>query len=187
MVFPVVMYGCEIWTIKKAECRRMDAFELWCWRRLLRVPWTVKRLNQSTLKEISTEYSLERTDAEAEAPILWPPDLKNWFTEKDPDAGKDWRQEKKGRTLGKMVGWHHWLEGHELRQALGVGDGQGSLMCLSPWVTKSWTQLSDWTELTPVLRFPFAWNIFLYPFTSSLCVLSLDKVETACSCIFFIH
>ena len=77
MFLPVVMYGCESWTIKKAEGRRIDAFELWCWRRLLRVPWTVKRLNQSTLKEISTEYSLERTDAEAEAPILWPPDLKN--------------------------------------------------------------------------------------------------------------
>ena len=77
MIFPVVMFGCESRTIKKAECRRMDAFELWCWRRLLRVPWTVKRLNQSTLKEISTEYSLERTDAEAEAPILWPPDVKN--------------------------------------------------------------------------------------------------------------
>ena len=77
MVFPVVMYGCESWTIKIAEHRRIDAFELWCWRRLLRVPWTVRRSNQSILKEINSEYSLERTDAEAEAPILWPPDVKS--------------------------------------------------------------------------------------------------------------
>ena len=76
MVFPVVMYGCESWTIKKAERRRIDAFELWCWRRLLRVPWTARRSNQSLLKEISAEYSLER-HAEAETPILWPPDAKS--------------------------------------------------------------------------------------------------------------
>ena len=77
IVFPVVMYGCESWTVKKAECRRIDAFELWCWRRLLRVPWTTRRANQSILKEISPEYSLEGLDAEAETPILWPPDAKN--------------------------------------------------------------------------------------------------------------
>ena len=77
MVFPVVMYGCESWTIKKAEHRRSDAFELWCWRRLLRVPWTARRSNQSILKEISPEYSSERTDAEAETPILWPPHVKS--------------------------------------------------------------------------------------------------------------
>ena len=78
MVFPVVLYGCENWTIKKAECQRIDAFELWCWRRHLRVPWTVRKSNQSILKEISPEYSfIQRTDAEAETPILWPPDVKN--------------------------------------------------------------------------------------------------------------
>ena len=73
MVFPVVMYGCESWTVKKAVCRRIDAFELWCWRRLLRVPWTTRRSSQSILKEISPGCSLGRTDAEAETPILWPP------------------------------------------------------------------------------------------------------------------
>ena len=88
VVFPVVMYGCESWTIKKAECQSIDAFELWCWRRLLRVPWTARRSNQSILKEISPEYSLEG-HAEAETPILWPPDVKNQFISKDPDAGKD--------------------------------------------------------------------------------------------------
>ena len=77
MVFPVVMYGCKSWTIKKAEHQRIDAFELWCWRRLLRVPWTAKRSNQSILKEINPEYSLEGLIIEAEAPILWPPDVKN--------------------------------------------------------------------------------------------------------------
>ena len=77
MVFPVVMYGCESWIMKKAECQRIDAFELWFWRRLFRVPWTARRSNQSILKEISPEYSLEGLDTEAETPILWPPDVKN--------------------------------------------------------------------------------------------------------------
>ena len=75
MVFPVVMYGCESWTIKKAECQRIDAFELWCWRRLLRVPWTARRSNQSILKEISPEI-FGKNDAEAETPVLWPPHAK---------------------------------------------------------------------------------------------------------------
>ena len=77
MVFPVVMYGCESWTIKKAECRRIDAFELWCWRTLLRVPWTARRSNQYILKEIGPEYFTGRTDAEVETPMLWTPDGKN--------------------------------------------------------------------------------------------------------------
>ena len=89
MVFPGVMYGCERWAIKKGECWRIDAFELWCWRRLLRVPWTARRSNQSILKEIST--FIGRTDAEAEAPIIWPPDEKNWLIWKDSDTQKDWR------------------------------------------------------------------------------------------------
>ena len=84
MVFPVVTYRCESWTIKKAEHQRIDAFKLWCWRRLLRVPWTVRRSNQSILKEINPEESLE-----GETPILWPPDVKSQLIGKDPDAGKD--------------------------------------------------------------------------------------------------
>ena len=79
-----------------------------------------------------------RTDAET--PILWPSDLKNWLIWKDPNAGKDWKQEEKGTTDDEMVGWDYRLDGHEFEQALGVGDGQGSLVCCSPWVTKSWTQ-----------------------------------------------
>ena len=85
MVFPVVMYGCESWTIKKAEDQRIDDFELWCWRRFLRVPWAARRSNQSILKEIF----IRRMDAEAEAPILWPPDAKSQLIGKDPDTGKD--------------------------------------------------------------------------------------------------
>ena len=89
-----------------------------------------------------------RTDAETETPILWSPDTKNWFTEKDPDAGKDWRQEEKGMTEDEMVGWHHRLNGHESEQALGVGDRQGSLLCCSPWGCKEedTTQRLNWTE-----------------------------------------
>ena len=133
MVLPVVMYGCESWTIKKAEHGRIDAFELWYWRRFLRVLWTARILNQSILKEISPEYSLEGLMLKLETPILWPPNVKNWLTGKDPDAAKDWRQEEKGITEEEIVWWHDRLDGHDFEQALGVGDGQGSLACCSPW------------------------------------------------------
>ena len=113
LVYPVVMNGCESWTIKKSEHRRIDAFELLCWRRLLRVPWTARRSNQSILKKNQPWICIGRADAEAEAPILWPPDGKNWLIGKDPDAGKDWRQEEKGKTEDETVGWHHRLNGHE--------------------------------------------------------------------------
>ena len=106
IVFTLVTYGCESWTMKKAECRRMDAFELWCWRRLLRVPWTdCKEIKLVNLKGNQSWIFIGRTDAEAEAetPILWPPDTKNWLIGKDPDAGKDWRQEEKGMTEDEMV------------------------------------------------------------------------------------
>ena len=114
MVFQVVMFGCESWTIKKTEHQRIDAFELWCWRRLLIVSWTIRRSNQSILKEINQSWIFAgRTDAKDETPILWPPDAKNWLIGKDPDAGKDWRQEEKGMTEDETVGWHHQLNGHE--------------------------------------------------------------------------
>ena len=113
MVFPVVMYGCESWTKGKAEHQRINAFKLWCWRRLLRDPWTARRSNQSILNEISPWIFIGRTDAEAETPILWPPDAKNWLIWKNPDAGKDWKWEEKGTTEGEMVGWHHQCDGHE--------------------------------------------------------------------------
>ena len=113
MVFPVVMYGCDSWTVKKAESRRIDAFELWCWRRLLRVPWTARRSNQSIMKEISPGCSLEGLMLKVKLPILWPPHAKSWLIGKDPDAGRDWGQGEKGTKEDEMAGWHHWLDEHE--------------------------------------------------------------------------
>ena len=146
------MYECESWTIKKAEQSRIDTFELWCWRRLLRVLWTARRYNQLILKEINPENWLERLMLKAEAPIFWPADVKSGLTGKDPDAGKDWRQEEKGTTQDEMVEWHHWLNAHEFEQVLGVGDGQGSC---SPWGCKEsdMTEQLNCTELT-VLHSP---------------------------------
>ena len=112
MVFPVVMYGYESWTIKKAERRRIDAFELWCWRRLLR-PLDCKEIQPVHPKGNQSWIFIGRTDAEAETAMLWPPNEKNWLTWKDPDAGKDWRWEEQGTTEDEMVGWHHQLNGHE--------------------------------------------------------------------------
>ena len=149
MVFPVVIYGCDSWTIMKAEfeCPRIDAFKLWCWRRLLRVPWTVKRSNQSILKEMSPKIFIGRTDAEDETPILWPPDAKNWLTGKDTDAGQDWGQEEKGTSEDEMVGWHHWFDGHELSKLQELVMDREAWCAAVHGVTKSWTRLSDWTEL----------------------------------------
>ena len=112
MVFSVVMYGCESWTTKKAERQRIDVFELWCWRRLLRVPWTARRSNQSILKEISSGCSLEGLILKLKLQY-WPPDVKSWLIWKDPHAGRDWGQEEKGTTEDEMAGWYHRLDGHE--------------------------------------------------------------------------
>ena len=146
MVFPIVMYGCESWTMKKAEHWRIDAFAPWCWSRLLRVPWTATRSNQSILKEVNPEHSLEGTDAES--PILWPPDVKNWLTGKDPDAGKDQRREEKGTTEDEMAGWHHRLNGHESEWTPRVGDEQGGLACCNSWGCKEsdTTERLNWTD-----------------------------------------
>ena len=133
MVFPVVMYGCESWTVKKAEHRRIDAFELWCWRRLLRVPWTARRSNQSILKEISPECSLEGLMLKLKLQYFGHLMQSADFIWKDPDAGKDWRQEEKRMTEDEIVGWYPQLSGHEFQQTLGVRDEQGCLACCSPW------------------------------------------------------
>ena len=130
MAFQVVMYECESWTIKKAE-RRINAFELWCWRRLLRVPRTARRSNQSILKEISPEFSLEGLMLK----------LKHQYFG-HLMLGQIEGKKRKGTTEDKMVGWHHQLSGHEFEQALGVDDGQGSLACCSPRGRKE----SDMTE-----------------------------------------
>ena len=152
MFFPVVMYGCESWTIKKAEHQRIDASILWYWRRLLRVPWTARRSNQSILKEINPEYSLEgpmlRFKLQYFGHLMWRANS----LEKTLSAGKDWGQEEKGMKEDEMVGWHHWLSGHEFEQTLGDSEKQDSLACCcSPWVTKSWTQLSNWTKTRSIM------------------------------------
>ena len=106
MVFPVVMYGCEIWTVKKAECRRIDAFELWCWRRLWRVPWTARRSNQSILKEISPGISLEGMMLRLKLQYFGHL-IRRVDSREKTDAGRDWGQEEKGMTEHEMAGWHH--------------------------------------------------------------------------------
>ena len=148
MVFPVVVYGYESWTKKKAEHWRIDAFELWCWRRLLRVPWTARRSSLSILKEISLEF-IGRADAEAETLILWPPDLKNWLI---------WKTLMLGKIEGeRRRGWQtmRWLSNSVMSDSMGMNSSKlrELVMDREAWcaavhgVAKSQTPLSDWTEL----------------------------------------
>ena len=146
MVFPVVVYGCESWTIKKAECWRIDAFELWCWRRLFRVPWTARRSNQSILKEISPWISLEGMMLKLKLQYFGHL-MRSWLIGKDSDAGRDWGQEEKGTTEDEIVGWHHRFNGHELGKLRKLVMDREALRAAVHGVTKSQTQLSDWTEL----------------------------------------
>ena len=163
MVFPVVMYGCESWTVKKAERQRVDAFELWCWRGLLRVPWTARRSNQSILKEISPWDFFGRNDAKAETPVHWLPHAKSWLIGKDSDAGRDWGQAEKGMTEDEMAGWHPWLDGCESEWTPGVGDGQGGLTCCNSRSCKEsdttewliWSDLIWMQNADGVCRWPF--------------------------------
>ena len=130
LVFPVVMYGCESWTIKKAECWRINAFKLWCWRRFLRVSWAARRSNQSILKEINSEYSLEglmlKLKLQYFGDLMW-----RVHSLERPWCWKDWGQEEKGTIEDKMVGWHHLLNEHEFEVTPGDSKGQGSLECCS--------------------------------------------------------
>ena len=113
------------------------------------VHWAARRSNKSILKGKQPWIFIGRTDDEAETPILWPPDVKNWLMWKDPDAGKVWRQEEKGTTEDEIVGWHHQLYGHEFEETLGAGDGEGGRVCCSPWGRKQLdtTERLNWTEL----------------------------------------
>ena len=147
MVFPLVMYGCESWTVKKAEGWKIDAFELWCWRRLLRVPWLQgDPINPSEGDQPWDFFG--RNDAKAETPVLWPPHAKSRLIGKDCDAGRDWGQEEKGMTEDEMAGWHHWLDEHGSEWTPGAGDGQGGLECCDPLGHKEsdTTEQLNWTE-----------------------------------------
>ena len=156
------MYQCESWTIKKAEHWRIDAFELRFWRRVLRVPWTAKRSNKSILKEICPEYSLKGLTLKLQyfGHLMW----SLWLIGKDLITRKDWRQEEKGMTEDEMVGWHHWLNGHEFEQTLGDGERQGSLACCSPWGCKEFAKTEwlnnkyrEWRGESCVSRFKKLW------------------------------
>ena len=132
--------GSHVW-IWKLDYKESWAPKNWCfWTVLLgktlESPLDCKEIQPVHLNGNQSWIFIGRTDAEAETPIIWSLDVKNWLIGKDPDAGKDWRQEEKGITEDEMVGWHHWLNGHEFGQALGAGDGQGSLVCCSPWGCK---------------------------------------------------
>ena len=142
----------------------------WCFwtvvlEKTLESPLDCKEIQPVNPKGNQSWIFIGRTDAEAEA-IIWPPDVKNWLIWKDPDAGKDWRKEEKGTTEDEMVGWHHWLNGHEFERASGVGDGQGSLECCSPWGcresdTTGWLNNNEkrwklWTRFTK--SFHYSWG-----------------------------
>ena len=141
MLFPVVMYGCESWTIKKAEHWRIDAFELWYWWRVLRVPWTAMRSNQSILKEISPEYSLEGLMLKLKLQYFGHLIRRTDSFEITLMLGKIEGRRRRG-WQDEMVEWHHWLNGDEFEQTVGVGDGQGGLACCGSWGCKE----SDTTE-----------------------------------------
>ena len=140
MVFPGVTYVCETWTVKKAESQIIDAFELWCWRRLLKDSRTARRANQSVLNQ--PWILVGRTDAEAEDPVFWSSDANSWLIGKVPDAGKDWGQKEKRASEDEMAGWHYHCNGLELGQTLGDAEGQRHLVCCNPQGRKE----SDMTE-----------------------------------------
>ena len=148
MVFPVVMYGCESWTIKKAECQRIDAFELWCWRRLLRVPWTARRSNQSILKEISPGCSFEGLMLKLKLHYFGHLMQRVDSLEKTLMLGGIGGRRRRGWQRMRWLECHHRLDGREFQWTPGVGDRQGGLACCSSWGHKEsdMTEQLNWTE-----------------------------------------
>ena len=147
MVFPVVVW---IWEL---DYKESWAQKDWCFWTVVLEETLESPLDWKEIKSVNPKGNqpwifIGKTDAEAEAPKLWPPVAKSWLIRKDPDAGKDWRQEEKGMTEDEILRWYHWVDGHEFEWAPGIGDGQESLVCTDHGVTKSLKCLSDWTELT---------------------------------------
>ena len=149
MAFPVAMYGCESWTIKKVECQRIDAFELWCWRRLLRVPWTARRSNSSILKEISPECSLEGLMLKLQLQYFGHRMQRTDSLEKTVMLGKTEGRRRRGRQRMRRLDGTTDSTGQEFEQAPGAGDGQGRLVYCSPWCRKelNTTEWLNWTEV----------------------------------------
>ena len=160
MVFPVVMYGCESLTIKKAECQRIDALEHQVLEKTLESPLDFKEIQPAHPKGNQSWIFIGRIDVEAETPILCPPDVKNWLIWNDPDVEKDWRQVEKGMTEDEMVGWHHGLDGREFELAPEV-DGQGSLACCNTWGHKE-SDTTEWLNCTEVNCVVIHRKIFLH-------------------------
>ena len=145
------LYSGHVW-MWELDCEESWVPKNWCFwtvvlEKTLRGPLDCKEIQPVHPKGDHSWVFIERTDAETETPVLWPPHVKSWPIGKDPDAGRDLGQEEKGTTEDEMAGWHHWLYGHEFEYTTGVGDGQWGLTCCDSWVAKSWTWLSDWTEL----------------------------------------
>ena len=155
MVFVVVMYGCESWAINKAEHRRIDAFELWCWRRLSRGPWTARRSNQFSLKEISPEHSLEGLMLKLKVQHFGHLMRRTNSLEKTLMLGKSEGRRRRWRHY-EMVGWHHRLNEHEFEQAAGAGDGQGNLACCSPWGCKE-LDMTEWLNWYHIIKYGLFW------------------------------
>ena len=145
-VYPVIMYGCEF-DYKESWVQKNWCFWTVVLEKTLESPLDCKEIKSVHPKGNQSWIFIGRTDAKAETPILWLPDVKSWPLGKDPDAGKDWRQKKKGMTEDEMVGWHHRLDGHEFEQGPGVGNGQGSLACCSPWGCKE-SDMTEWLNWT---------------------------------------
>ena len=143
------MYGCESWTIKKSWVLKNWCFWTVVLEKTLESPLDCKEIQPVHPKGNQSWKFIGQTDAEAETPILWLPDVKNWLIRKDPDAWKDWSQEEKGTTEHEMVGWHHRFNGREFESTLGVGDGRGRLACSSPWGREEldMNEWLNWTEL----------------------------------------
>ena len=167
-----------LYTIKKAEHQRVDAFELWCWRRLLRAPWTARRSIQSILRKMSPWCSLEGLMLKLRL-ILWPPDAKSWLIWKEPDAGKDWRREEKGTIEDEMVGWHRWLNGPHDSMDMSLSKLWGLVIDRKPGMLQSMGSQRvghDWaTELTELME----WRCPLWPFYPSFVLQQKDSTKAA--------